>query len=204
MVSKNIGQYDVGALADVSHFVAVPSAGPSVDVNPILIPKEEIGSKGYQYCVPQDTGSISTSSYNCKGLFFTSREEWKLDKLYVTHRAAIGDAIGLRVCTFNVDTVDAVLHAENNASDGTGSIIVASVEIPPIVLPANKRIGLIAMTEGKAASFASAIMNGALAATGMPVTEFGYCYFSGADVNISNVFSFSSGTSPYSVGARVY
>lgn len=205
MPSKNIGTYDIGVIADVTHFVAVPSAGPSVDVDPILIPKSAISVdvKGYQYFVPTVL-SISGSGFNCKGSFFTSPEEWKIDKLYLHHQAAVGDIIGLRVVTFNGDTVDGVLLVQDNVSTGTGSAISTSVEITPITVPANKRIGLIGLTQGKAAGFASAIGNGSLSAAGIPMTEFGYCYLSDTEVNVGDVFTFSAGTSPYVVGARLY
>lgn len=49
MADKNIGRFDVGAYADITHVVAVPSQGASVDVDPKLVPKADfVGPQGPQ------------------------------------------------------------------------------------------------------------------------------------------------------------
>lgn len=49
MADKNIGTFDVGDYADITHAVAVPAQGVGVDVNPILVPKAQfVGPQGPQ------------------------------------------------------------------------------------------------------------------------------------------------------------
>lgn len=49
MADKNIGQFDVGSYADITHVAGVPAQGPAVDVSPLLVPKAAfVGPQGIQ------------------------------------------------------------------------------------------------------------------------------------------------------------
>lgn len=73
MVEKNIGRFGVGSFADITHVVSVPSQSSSANIDPVLIPKEEL--KG-------DAGTDGLSAYEIAVVegFEGTEAEW-LDSL---------------------------------------------------------------------------------------------------------------------------
>lgn len=176
MVSKNIGTYSVGDLGDVSHFVAVPSQGPSVDVDPLLVPKAQlVPTPPPVYAMLVENTTTASSAQKVKGSCFRTIEPVTIDRVYVTTACASGDTQTFTLAEISGSTVMAIVAQVAGAIVGTGTNTMHAVTLPaPVTLDPSKRYAFLVHTDGKATNFGTVIRNGTFGSFSLPVIETGY------------------------------
>lgn len=202
MVDKNIGTFDEGDYTEITHFVAVSAQGPSVDVNPLLIPKGQVvpaKSLAFQNPTPS---TASTSAQCTKGSYFRMLDDWDVDRVYFTHDAASADVLEMRLARIVAGAISEIIHSNLNVATGSGSIISVAVDVPKFTVAANTTIAVLFTTAGKASSFATRIRNSVYTIAGVPSYNFGYIQLANSAPNVATSVTLANGA-PYAVGLRL-